>query len=91
MGGFLVELYVARSDGAGVERSAERARLAAEELSRGGTRVRYLRSIFVPEDETAFFLYEAASAEAVYEAAHRASLDFERITEAVADSSGELR
>ena len=87
MAGFLLELYVARSDGAGVEGSAERARLAAEELSRAGTPVRYLRAIFVPEDETAFFLYEAASAEAVYEAANRASLDFERIAEAVAHSS----
>jgi hypothetical protein len=42
-----------------------------------------VRAIFVPEDETCFFLYEAASAEAVRDAAHRAGLSSGRITEAV--------
>jgi len=85
---FLVELYFSRTDGAAVERGAERARLAAEELTREGTPVHYLRSLFVPEDETCFFLYEAASADAVREAAGRAGLRFERVTEAVEDSGG---
>ena len=49
----------------------------------GGTPVRYLRSLFVPDDETCFLLYEAASAEAVRETVRRAGLAFERITEAV--------
>lgn len=79
---FLVELYVARSNGAAVERGARSARLAAETLTREGTQVRYLSSIFVPEDETCFYLYEADSAEAVREAAARAALDYERIAEA---------
>jgi hypothetical protein len=74
---FLVELYVSRADTAAVERQAGRARLAAEELSREGTPVRYLRSVFVPEDETCFLLYEAVSAEQVEEAARRASLRFD--------------
>jgi len=81
---FLLELYMSRTDGAAVARSAESARLAAEELTRAGTPVRYLRSIFVPEDETCFFLYEATSAKDVAAAAHRAGLRFERIAEAVA-------
>lgn len=88
---FLLELYVSRTDGAGVERGAEQARLAAEVLSREGTPVRYLRSIFVPEDETCFYLYEAASAEIVREAARRASLRFERVAEALTESKGEDR
>lgn len=85
---FLVELYVSRTDAASVERGAARARLAAEQLTREGTPVRYLRSIFVPEDETCFFLCEAGSVEAVRDTARLAGLRFERIAEAVAPTSG---
>jgi hypothetical protein len=81
---FLVELYVSRADAVAVERAAARTRLAAEQLTQEGMPVRYLRSIFVPEDETCFFLFEAASAEQVREAARRAYLSFERLAEAVA-------
>jgi len=91
VGEFLVELYVSREDAAAVERGAERTRRAAEELTREGTPVRFVRSIFVPEDETCFFLCEAVSAEAVREAARRAALSFERVTEALAESGDENR
>ena len=80
---FLVELYVSRTDAGAVGRRAERARLAAEDLTRDGTPTRYLHSIYVPEDETCFFLYEAASADAVRAAARGAALTFERVAEAV--------
>ena len=80
---FLVEIYASRTDAAAVERSAIRAQRAAEELTREGTPVRYLRSIFVPEDETCFLLYEARSAEAVRDALRRASLPAGRVGEAV--------
>jgi hypothetical protein len=85
---FLVELYVSRGDGDSVANSAAKARIAAEELTREGTTVRYLNSIFVPEDETCFFLYQAVSADAVREAARRAALPFERVSEAVAEAKG---
>jgi hypothetical protein len=81
---FLVELYVARGDGVGVERSAHSARRAADELAEEGRPVRYVRSIFVPEDETCFLLYEATTAGDVEEAARRASIEFDRIALAVA-------
>ena len=71
MAEFLVETYVARTDSAAVELGAERSRLAAEELTREGTPVRCLRSIFVPEDETCFFLYEADSADTMRAAVER--------------------
>lgn len=89
MATFLVELYLARGDVGGVERSARAARLAAEQLTREGTPVRFVRSLFVPDDETCFYVYEAASVETVREAARRAALPFERVTEAVADPTGE--
>jgi Nickel responsive protein SCO4226-like len=86
---FLVELYVPQAGAAAVEQGDERARLAAEQLTREGTPVRYLRSIFVPEDETCFLLYEAGRAEDVEEAARRASLRVERAAAAVGASRRE--
>jgi hypothetical protein len=88
---FLVELYLARGDEAALGLGAERASLAAAELTREGTPVRFLRSIFVPDDETCFYLYEAATADVVHEAARRAALPFERVAEAVTQSKGEGR
>jgi hypothetical protein len=81
---FLVELYVSRADAASTGPRAERARRAAEELRTQGMSVRYVRSIFVPDDETCFHLYRASSAAAVREVASRAGLRFERISEALA-------
>jgi hypothetical protein len=86
MDSFLVELYVSRTDLAAFERDAESARRAAERLNRRGTPVRYLHSLFVPEDETCFLLYEAASAESVREATESAGLLFARISKAVSGS-----
>lgn len=83
MAEFLVELYVARGDSAAVEGGAERARAAAEKLTDEGEPIRYVRAIFVPEDETCFFLYEAESADAVREATREAGLSSVRITEAI--------
>ena len=88
MAEFLVEIYLSRANG--VDASVARARAAAEELTGEGTPVRYVSSIFVPEDETCFFLYQAVSADDVREAARRASLPFERVSEAVAESKGAL-
>lgn len=81
MAQFLGELYLSRGDAAAVARNAELARLAARELTREGVPVRYLRSIFVPEDETCFVLLEAGSLEAARRAARRAGLLFERLAE----------
>lgn len=89
MAEFLVELYVPETDPAAAGRGAQSARLAAEELTREGTAVTYLQSIFVPEDETCFFLYEAGAAEDVEEAARRASIRFERIAVALTQSKGQ--
>ncbi len=48
--------------------------------------MRFVRSIFVPEDEACFHLYEATSAETVHKAARRAGLAFERVTEALTEA-----
>ena len=85
MARYLAELYLSR-DGAGDDITAVAARARAAD----GTQVRYLRSIFVPEDETWFLLYDAPSAAAVEEALARAGLRSERVLEAVTDTRAGL-
>lgn len=80
---FLVEAYQPRGRNKSLAEIERRARAAAAELSISGTAVRYLRSIYVPADETCFHFIEAASLEAVEEVGRRAGLAFDRITEAV--------
>jgi hypothetical protein len=48
-----------------------------------GTGVRYVRSTFLPGDETILHVFDSASAEALHEAARDASLPHERIVEAL--------
>jgi hypothetical protein len=62
--------------------AAERACAAAEELTREGTPVRYLRSLVVPEFDVCLHLFEAGAAEWVAEATRRAALQVDRIVEA---------
>jgi hypothetical protein len=45
--------------------------------------VRYVRTLFVAEDETCFHVFDAPSREALVEAARRAGLTALRITEAI--------
>ena len=90
MAEFLAELYVSRGDSAAARRRAKRARLAAEELRGEGTEVRYVRSIHVPEEETCFFLYEAASAAAVREVMKRSAVRYERVTEVASWSERQI-
>jgi hypothetical protein len=85
MAEFLLEVYMSRADRTKLEAGAGRARRAAEELLGEGTPVRLLRAVFVPEDETCFYFYEAASADAVREAAERAVLPG-RIAETIGPS-----
>ena len=77
-----MEAYAARSSGADVEAAAERATVAAADLRATGRAVRYVRTVFVPGDESCFYLFEADAAEDVADALRRAGIDCERIVEA---------
>ena len=57
---------------------ARALRRSGREL-REGQPVRYVRSLFVPGDETCLDLFVASSAEAVGEATRRAGVSYERI------------
>ena len=85
---FIAEQYFSRTDAAGARSAASVARQAAEQLAREGTNVELVRWIFVPEDETCMFIYEADSLECVRMAAHRGALEFEHIAQAVSEPEG---
>lgn len=82
---FVGEQYLSAGDPDSAAQLACAARRASEELSSEGTPVLYIRSIFIPVDETCIHLYRADSAEAVHAAAARASLQLERVAEAIID------
>jgi hypothetical protein len=88
---YLVETYLAR--GLAGERAyrEERARSTAEELAEEGTRVRFDRSIYVPEDEICFFVFDAPSGRDAALAAQRAELDPIRVVEAISSTTEESR
>jgi hypothetical protein len=87
---YAVELHLARSGWAELQEASARARRATEQMRQEGEPVRFLRSIFVPEDDACFFLYEGTSAQSVRAAAARAQLAVRRIDEALRlDPEGE--
>lgn len=85
MPSYLVETYLARgrlSERAACDRRASRS---AEQLTREQLPVRFEQSIYVPEDEICFFVFDAPSAQIAERIARRAGLDPVRTVEA--DSS----
>ena len=83
MPSYLVETYIARGDAEGRATRERRARSAAEELTRQGTRVRFDRAIHVPEDEICFFVIDAPSSVEAELVAVRAGLDHLRVVETI--------
>jgi Protein of unknown function (DUF4242) len=80
---YCLELYLAGGSRAALEEAAESACAAAASFSAGGRSVRYLRSTYLPEDETCLHFFAAASAEDVAEAARQAGLTGERVTRSI--------
>jgi hypothetical protein len=78
----LVELHRPQGGWGELQAAAAQARSAAEQVSSEGTPVRFLRSIFVPDDETCFHLFEG-TAEAVAEASGRTVTGYGPIVEVV--------
>lgn len=76
---FAVEAYATHLVWSEREGFADRARAAVRE-----TRVRYLGSLFVPEDEICLHLFEGPSAASVGTVCTRAGFSFERIVETLA-------
>jgi hypothetical protein len=74
---YLLEAYLGRSQSGELAGIAKRLRESAQ-----GQPVRYLRSTYVPADETCFHYVEAPSVSAAEALARRAQLSFDRVLEA---------
>ena len=83
MPSYLVETYLTRGQAGQRNALERRARSAAEELTQEGTRVHLERSIYIPEDEICFFVFDAPMAGEAALAAQRAGLDPVRVVEAI--------
>lgn len=82
---FVAEQYISGTDADAAQRGADAARRASEQLRREGTPVEFVRSIFIPRDETCIYIYKAGSDEALQAALARTPLRFERVSEAVTE------
>lgn len=80
---FLVEAYAPKSHAEETREAGRQARVAAEELAREGTQVRYVRTTYLPDDETCFHIFEAASEEVVGDVCRRAGIASGRIVRAM--------
>jgi len=80
---YLVEVYVPQSGAAEAHAAGRRARAAARRLCDGDAWIRYVRTTFVPGDETCFHLFEASSLELVEKACRLAHLGRARIVPAI--------
>ena len=87
---YLVETYLARGHARELVERNRHARSAVEELTRESRCVSFERSIYVPEDELCFFIFEAPSRREAALVAQRAELDPIRIVEAVASGEEEM-
>ena len=83
MPSYLVETYLARGQAGERTTREARARSAAEELTRKGTRVCFQRAYHLLDDEICFFVFAAPSGRDVALAAERAELDPIRVVEAI--------
>ncbi len=80
---YLVEAYIPHSLAQEALATGRRARALARELSLEGLYVRHVRTTFLPDDETCFYFFEAASPQAVDELCRRAGIDSQRIVPTV--------
>jgi hypothetical protein len=79
---YVAEAYTSRSSRTDLKAIAERATAAAAAITAPGRPVRYMRTVFLPDDETCFHLFEADAAEQVRQAVRRAGIECERIVQA---------
>jgi hypothetical protein len=89
VGTYLVETYLSRHARGEPDRTVARIEAAlADTRTAGGSKVRYLRATFVPDDETCLLVFEASSIEQVRAVAERAGLAADRVTRTVESSPG---
>jgi hypothetical protein len=80
---YLVERYVPGLPEAAIRAGLARVQTACLELSMAGAEIRYLGSIFLPDEESCFCRFESCRADAVVEVNRRAQVPFARISAGV--------
>ena len=87
---YVVERHLPNFTGEQVAAAAKRAKETTAEMTREGTPVRYMRSIFIPGEDKCYCLFEGESADAVRQANQRAELPVESISEALSITTEEI-
>lgn len=80
---YIVEAYVPTGRTASLGNHDVRLRTAAAEMAAEGTAIRHLNTLFIPEEEICFYVFEASSPEDVAEVSRRAEIGYERIVRAL--------
>jgi Protein of unknown function (DUF4242) len=92
MGIYLVERYLPDIGHDGLRALAERLETASAQLRATGVPVRYLGSLFLPDEESCFCRLEAPSADAAISLNELAAAPYARISAAMAlGAPGDLR
>jgi hypothetical protein len=76
---FVVEAYVSAAITDEPDLTIARTAAAVAQIAAAGEGIRYLRSIFIPEDETCLLVFEAESADIVRSTVALAGLDPDRV------------
>jgi len=69
---FILELTPGDDGLEDIQKVSARSRAACDEMSADSAPIRFLRSLFVPEDGSCFLLFEAASSRTVEEVTRKA-------------------
>jgi len=80
---YLLETYMPRAHARKARAAGQRARAAADELARQGAPIRYIRTTFLPDEETCFHVFEASSAAVVGQVGRCAELGRARVITAI--------
>jgi hypothetical protein len=80
---YTVELHRPETGWTDLQAATARVRQVAAEMRREGRPVRFLRSIFVPEDGACFFLFEGPTRKSVRDAAARAGLGVQQLRKTI--------
>ena len=87
---YVVERHFPNFTGEQIAAAAKSAKESSSEMTREGTPVRYLRSIFIPGEDKCFCLFEGENADSVLEANRRAELPVQKISEALSITTEEI-
>ncbi|MCH7738275.1 MAG: DUF4242 domain-containing protein [Chloroflexi bacterium] len=87
---YVVERHLPNYTGEQVAAAAKRAKQTTLAMTREGTPVRYMRSIFVPGEDKCYCLFEGDTADVVRLANERANLPVESIKEALSITTEEI-